>query len=52
MKRVFFVTLLYLLAAFALEVAVLPQFFVFAPPWLGGLFEVSLMALGGILLGL
>lgn len=51
MLRTFFIIALYLLAALALEIEVLPQFLGLVPGWLGLLFDPPLMASAGILIG-
>jgi hypothetical protein len=52
MTRTIMITLIYLLLALALEVAVLPQFLMLAPPRLAALLDLRFLALSGILIGL
>jgi len=50
--KAYFYILIYLLAAEALENALQQQFFMLAPPGMASLFNLRLMALAGILIGL
>lgn len=52
MTRTIFLTTLYLILALELEVAILPQFQMLAPPTVGALLDLKFLALGGILIGL